>query len=160
MLTLKHSTLLAHLLMDEVDLGEPTHGWSHDHAVFSMQTTDGPTGQVPGATPSANNMPVSWCDVQDLQQVLWAKAEGIEQGTRLDLLKRTRKTSIWSGEDDEEMTLQDPEVPLVYRLHYAQQGREEWENELPPKTMGRMKKQEKRRATSMLRRILLRNWRA
>ena len=61
-------------------------------------------------------------DVQDLQQVLWAKAEGIEQWTHLDLLRRTRKTTIWSEEDDEEMTLADPEVPLVYSLHYAQQG--------------------------------------
>ena len=51
--------------------------------------------------------------------------------------------SIWSEEDDEEMTLPSPEVPLVYSLHYAQQGRHEWEDELPPETMGRMKKQEK-----------------
>ena len=115
-LTLKHSAFLAQLLMDDVDLGELTHGGSHDHAVFSMQATDGPTGQVPGAKATPNNIPVSWYDVQDLQQVLWVKAEGIE---------RTWKTSIWSEEDDEEMTLPDPEVPLVYSLHYAQQGRHE-----------------------------------
>ena len=139
MVTLKHSAFLAQLLMDEVDLGESTHSGSHDHAVFSMQATDGPTGQVPGAKPSPNNMPVSWYDVQDLQQVLWAKAEGIERRTRLDLLKRTWKTSIWSEEDDEDMTLPDPEVPLVYSLHYAQQGRQDWEDELPPETMARMK---------------------
>ena len=120
--TLKHSTFLAQLLMDEVDLGESTHGGSRDHAVFSMQATDGHTGQVPGAKFSLNNMPVSWYDIQDLQQVLWARAEGIEQQTCLDLLKRTWKTSIWSKEDDEEMTLPDPEVPLVYSLHYVQQG--------------------------------------
>ena len=90
-----------------------------------MQATDGPTGQVPGAKPSPNNMPVSWYDVQDPQQVLWAKAEGIERRTRLDLLKRTWKTSIWSEEDDEEMTLPNREVPLVYSLHYAQQGLQE-----------------------------------
>ena len=41
------------------------------------------------------------------------------------------------------MTLPDPEVPLVYSLHYAPQGRQDWEDELPPETMGRMKKQEK-----------------
>ena len=41
------------------------------------------------------------------------------------------------------MTLPDYEVPLVYSLHYAQQGRQDWEDELPPETMGRMKKQEK-----------------
>ena len=39
--TLKHSAFLAQLLMDEVDLGESTHGGSHDHAVFSMQATVG-----------------------------------------------------------------------------------------------------------------------
>ena len=143
MVTMTQSAFLAQLLMDEVDLGESTHGGSHDHAAFSMQATDGPTGQVPGAKPSPNNMHVSWYDVKDLQQVLWAKAEGIEQRTRLDLLKRTWKTSIWSEEDDEEMTLPDPEVPLVYSLHYAQQSRQDWEDELPPETMGRMKKQER-----------------
>ena len=41
------------------------------------------------------------------------------------------------------MTLPDPEVPLVYSLHYAQQGRQDWDDELPPETIGRMKKQEK-----------------
>ena len=41
------------------------------------------------------------------------------------------------------MTLPDPEVPLVYSLHYAQHGRQDWEDELPPETMGCMKKQEK-----------------
>ena len=58
------------------------------------------------------------------------------------------------------MTLPDPEVPLGYSLHYAQHRRQDWEDELPPETMGRMKKHEKGRATSMVRRILLRNWRA
>ena len=143
MVTLKHSAFLAQLLMEEVDLGESTHVRSDDHAVFSMQATDGPTGQVPGAKLSPNNMPVSWYDVQDLQQVLWAKAEGIEQRTRLDLLKRTWKTSVWSEEDDEEMSLPDPEVPLVYSLHYAQQGRQDWEDELPPEAMRLMMIQEK-----------------
>ena len=104
-LTLKHSAFLAQLLMDEVDLGESTHGGFHDHAVFSMNATDGPTSQVPGAKPSPNIMPVSWYDVRDLQQVPWAKAEGIGRRTRVDLLQRTRKMSVWSVEDDEEMTL-------------------------------------------------------
>ena len=117
--TLKHSAFLAQLLMEEVDLGESTPGGCHDHAVFSMRAEDGPTGQVPGAKPSPKHMPVSWYDVQGLQQVLWVKAEGIERRTRLDLLKRTWKTSIWSEEDDDEMTLPDPEVPLVCCLHYV-----------------------------------------
>ena len=41
------------------------------------------------------------------------------------------------------MPLPDPEVSLVYTLQYAQQSRQDWEEELPPETMGRMKKQEK-----------------
>ena len=90
-----------------------------------MQASDGPTGRVPGAKPSPNNMPVSEHDVQAQRQFLWAKAEGIERRTRLDLLKRTWKTSIWSKEDDEEMTLPDPETPLVYPFHYAQQSRQD-----------------------------------
>ena len=118
-LTLKHSAFLAQLLIDEANLGESTHGGYHDHARFSMQATDGPTGQIRGAKPSPINMPVSWYIVQDLQRVLCAKAEGIEQWTRLDLLKMTWKTPIWSEEDDEEKTLPDLEVPLVYSLHYS-----------------------------------------
>ena len=100
-LTLKHRAFLAQLLMDEVDLGDSTPSGSHDLDVFSMQATDGPTGQVPVAKPSPNNMPLSWYHVQELQQALWAKAEGIERRTRLDLVERTWKTSIWSKEDDE-----------------------------------------------------------
>ena len=143
MVTLKHSAFLAQLLMNEVDLGASAPGGSHDHAFLSMQATDGPTGQVPSAKSSGNNMSVSRYDEQNLQKVLWAKAEGIEQRTRLDLLKRTWKRSVWSKEDDEEMTLCDPEVPLVYSLHYAQQGRQDREDELPPETMWRIKKKEK-----------------
>ena len=105
--TLKHSAFLAQLLMDEVDLGESTPSGSQHHAVFSTLATDGPTGQVPGAKPSPNNISVSWYDVQDLQQILWAKAEGIERRTRPNLLKRTWKTSVWFEEYDEEMTLPD-----------------------------------------------------
>ena len=41
------------------------------------------------------------------------------------------------------MTHPDPEVPLVYSLHYAQQGCQEWDDEISPETMGQMKKQEK-----------------
>ena len=94
--TLKHSAFLAQLFMDEVDLGQSPIGGPHDNAVSCMQAKDGPTGQVPGAEPSPNNMPASWYHVQDLQLVLWARAEGIEQRTRLNPLRRTCKTSIWS----------------------------------------------------------------
>ena len=41
------------------------------------------------------------------------------------------------------MALPYPEVPPVYSLHYVHQGRQDWEDELPPESMGRMKKQEK-----------------
>ena len=41
------------------------------------------------------------------------------------------------------MTLPDPEVPMVYSLHYAQQGCQDCEDELAPDTMARMKKQER-----------------
>ena len=90
-----------------------------EHVVFSMRASVGPTGQLLGAKPSPNNMPVSEHDVRTLQQVLWAKVEGFERRTRLDLLKTTWKISIWSEEDDEEMTPLDPQTSLVYFLHYA-----------------------------------------
>ena len=131
-LTLKQSASLAQLLMDEVDLGESSPRGGQDHTVFSMLATDGPARQVPGTQPPRNNMPVSWYDIQDLQQVLWAKAEGIEQRNRLDLLKRTWKTSTWSEDDDKEIAPPDPEVRLVYFLHYVQQGHQEWEDEFAP----------------------------
>ena len=34
------------------------------------------------------------------------------------------------------MTRPDLETPLVYSLHYVQQGQHGWEDELPPDTMG------------------------
>ena len=108
-----------------------------------MQATDGPTGKVPGAISSPNNMLVSWYDVQDLQQFLCANAEGIERRTRPDLLKRTWKTSIWSEVDDEEKTLPAPEVPRVYSLHYVQHGWQDWEDELPAQAKGPIERQEK-----------------
>ena len=58
-------------------------------------------------------------------------------------MHKAKKASIWSEEDDEEMTPPDPEVPLVYSLHYVQQGRQDWEDELPPEKIECMKKQEK-----------------
>ena len=39
------------------------------------------------------------------------------------------------------MTLPDPSGTSSILPHYAQQGRQDWEDELPPETMGRMKKQ-------------------
>ena len=108
-----------------------------------MRATHGPTGQVGGAKPSPNTMPLSWNDVQDLQQVPWATAKGMEQRTRLDILKKTSKRCVWSEEDDEEMTVPDPEIHLVYSFHYVQQGCQDWEDEQPAEPMGHMKKKEK-----------------
>ena len=146
-LTLKNSAFVAQLLMDEVDPVESTPRGSLDHTVFPMRATDGTTGEIPGAKPSPNNMPVPWYDVQDLQQAVWATAEGIKRRNRLDLRKGTWKPPIWSEEDDEKMTLPDSEVPLLYSLHYLQQGHQDSEDELPPETMGRMRKQEKGKST-------------
>ena len=41
------------------------------------------------------------------------------------------------------MTLRDPETALVYSIHHVRQGQQDWDDELPPETMGRMSKQEK-----------------
>ena len=60
MLPLKHSAILVQLLTEEVCLCESTPGGSHDHAVFSMRTTDCSAELVPGAKASPNNLPMSW----------------------------------------------------------------------------------------------------
>ena len=41
------------------------------------------------------------------------------------------------------MTLPNPEVPLVYSLHYFYQGHQDWKDELPLETLARMRRQEK-----------------
>ena len=67
------------------------------------------------------DMPLSGHDAQEHRRLLYLNAEGIERQARLQYLRQTRKSSIWSEEDDESYTLPDPEVPLVYSLHYGQQ---------------------------------------
>ena len=74
-LTLKQSAFLAQLLMEEINL-QPHRDGSHDHAVVLMRASDSPTGNVSGAKPSPNNMPVSEHNVPSLQQVMLAKAQG------------------------------------------------------------------------------------
>ena len=69
------------------------------------------------ARPASNNMPLSEHDTQELRRLLYLKAEGIERQERLQYLRQTWKSSIWSGEDDDSYTLPDPEIPLVYSLH-------------------------------------------
>ena len=44
------------------------------------------------------------------------------------------------------MTLPTLETPLVYSLHYAQQGCQDWDDQLTPETVGWMKKQENRKS--------------
>ena len=60
------------------------------------------------ARPASNNMPLSEHDTQDLRRLLYPKAEGIERQERLQYVRQTWKSSIWSEEDDDFYTLPDP----------------------------------------------------
>ena len=115
---LKHCASLTQLLLEEVDLestSEPTppvgKTWLHMQHTHSGE----PVAQSPGALarPSANNMPVYEHDTQELRRLLYLKAEGIERQKRLQYLRQTWKSSIWSEEDDDFYTLPDPEIPVV-----------------------------------------------
>ena len=53
------------------------------------------------ARPDSNHMPLSEHDTQELRRLLYLKAEGIERQERLQYLKQTWKTSMWSEEDDD-----------------------------------------------------------
>ena len=91
--------------------------------------------------PAANNMPLSEHDAPELRRMLYQRADGIECQERLQYLRQTWKSSIWSAEDDELYTLPHPEVPLVYSLHYGQQFSREWDDSsLPAQTADRQKK--------------------
>ena len=57
------------------------------------------------AWPASNNIPLSEHDTQELRRLLYLKAEGIECQERLQYLRQTWKSSIWSEEDDESYTL-------------------------------------------------------
>ena len=95
------------------------------------------------ALPASNNMPLSEHDTQELRWLLYLRAEGIERQGRLQYLRQTWKSSIWSEEDDDSYTLPDPEIPLVYSLHYGQQCSPEWDNgSVPAETADRQKKKE------------------
>ena len=95
------------------------------------------------ARPASNNMPLSEHDTQELRRLLYLKAEGIERQERLQYLRQTWKSSIWSEEDDDSYTLPDPEIPLVYSLHYGQQCSPEWDDgSEPAETADRQKKKE------------------
>ena len=115
---LEHSASLAQLLLEGVDLestSEPTS--PNGKPVLHMQPmhTGEPVARSPDALarPGSNNMPLSEHDSQELRRLWYLKAEGIERQERLQYLRQTWKSSIWSEEDDDSYTLPDPEIPLV-----------------------------------------------
>ena len=95
------------------------------------------------ARPASNNMPLSEHDTQELRRLLYLKAEGIERQERLQYLRQTWKSSIWSEEDDDSYTLPDPEIPLVYSLHYGQECPPEWDHGSVPAEIADRQKEEK-----------------
>ena len=145
---LRHSAFLTQLLLEEVEL-EPTSEPASPvgRQVLHMQPmhTGEPVARSPDALarPASNNMPLSEHDTQELRRLLYLKAEGIERQERLQYLRQTWKYSIWSDEDDDSYTLPDPEIPLVYSLHYGQQYSPEWDDgSVPAETADRQKKKE------------------
>ena len=95
------------------------------------------------ARPASNNMPLSEHDTEELRRLLYLKAERIECQERLQYLRQTWKSSIWSEEDDDSYTLPDPEIPLVYSLHYCQQCSPEWDDaSVPAETADPQEKEE------------------
>ena len=143
---LKHSAFLAQLLLGEVDLestSEPTSPVRKPVLHMQPMHTGEPVARNPDALarPASNNMPLSEHDTQELRRLLYLKAEGIERRERLQYLRQTWKSSIWSEEDDDSFTLPDPEIPLVYSLHDGQQCPPEWDDRsVPAKTADRQKK--------------------
>ena len=160
---LKHSAFLAQLLLEEGDLESNSEPAPHvGKPVLHMQPmhTGEPVARSPDALarPASNNMPLSEHDTQELRRLLYLKVEGIERQERLRYLRKTWKSSIWSEEDDDSYTLPDPEIPLVYSLHYGQQCPPEWDDgSVPPKLLISRKRKNMERATSMLGRISCRN---
>ena len=95
------------------------------------------------ARPASDTLPLSEHDTQELRRLLYLKAEGIERQERLQYLRQTWKSSIWSDQEDDSYTLPDSEIPLVYSLHYGQQCPPEWEDGSVPATIAdRQKKKE------------------
>ena len=95
------------------------------------------------AWPASNNMPLFEHDTQELRRLLYLKAEGIERQERLQYLRQTWKSSIWSEEDDDSYTLPDPPIPMVYSLPYGQQCPLEWDDgSVPAETVDSQKRKE------------------
>ena len=145
---LKHSAFLAQLLLEEVDLettSEPTSPAGKPVLHMQPMHSGEPVARSPDALaqPASNNMPLSEHDTQELRRLLYLKAEGTERQERLQYLRQTWKSSIWSQEDDDSYTLPDPEIPLVYSLHFGQQCPPEWDDgSVPAETADWQKKKE------------------
>ena len=145
---LKHSAFLAQVLLEEVDLESTAEPPSPVRKrVLHMQPmhTGEPVARSPDALarPASNNMPPSEHGTQELRRLMYLRAEGIECQERLQYLRQTSKSSIWSEEDNESYTRPDPEIPLVYSLHYGQQYSPEWDDgSVPAETADRQKKKE------------------
>ena len=145
---LKNSTFLAQLLLEEVDLESTSEANSPvGEPVLHMQHTCSgePVAQSPdtSAQPASNNMPLSEHDTQELRRLLYLRAEGFELQEQLQYLGQTWKSSMWSEEDDDSYALPDPEIPLVYSLHYGKQCSPEWDDgSLPAETADQQKKKE------------------
>ena len=145
---LKRSAFLAQLLLEKVDLGSTSEPTSPvGKPVLHMQHTCSgePVTQSPDvlARPSSNNIPLPEYDTQELRRLLYLRAEGIERQERLQYLRQTWKFSILSEEDDDSYTLPEPQIPLVYSLHYGQQCPPEWDDgSVPAETADRQKKKE------------------
>ena len=75
---MKHSVLFAQLLFEEVDT-ETTNAGCYDLSVFCIRLRRNRAGMRFETKSSPNNMPISEHDIQSLQKMLWAKAEGIER---------------------------------------------------------------------------------
>ena len=144
----KHSAFLAQLFLGEVDLestSEPTSPVEKPVLHMHHTCSGEPVARSPDslARPASNNMPLSEHDTEELR-----RPSGIERQERLQYLRQTWKSSIWSEDDDESYTLYAPEIPLVYSLHYGQQYSPEWDDSpVPAETADRQKENE------MLRRI-------
>ena len=142
---LKHSDFPAELLLEEVDLestSEPTSPVGKPVLHMQPMHTGEPVARSPDALarPASNNMPLSEHDTQELRRLLYLKAEGIERQERLQYLRQTWKSPIWSEVDDDSYMLPDPEIPLVYSLHYGQQCSPEWDDgSVPAETADRQK---------------------
>ena len=142
---LRHSAFLAQLLLEEVDLESTSEPASTVGKPVQPMHTGEPVARIADALarPAANNMPLSEHDTQEIRRLLYLKGEGIERQERLQYLRQTWKSSIWSEEHDDSYTLPDPEIPLVYSLHYGQQFPPEWDNgSVPAETANREKKKE------------------